>query len=79
MGGNLIMEWIDVKNQEPKRVYEDDVYTTCICGKLNEWVVLDAVYVHETKTYYHNQDTTFNNPLDATHFIYPINPPTNLK
>jgi hypothetical protein len=68
-------EWISVDKQEPKKDNEFDVYTNCICGILNKEVILDAVYYHEEKKFFHNQDTTHSNPFPATHFMYPLKPP----
>lgn len=62
------MKWISIKEKEPTKEFEDDVYTNCTCAT-DEHVIYDAVYYHYNNNFYHNQDTTHLNPIPATHWI----------
>ncbi len=69
------MDWIPIEEREPKREREFDVYTNCICGISKKYVVLDAIYYHAEKQFFHNQDTTHSMPIPATHWMPTIEPP----
>jgi len=68
------MEWIELKDKEPQKENEWDVYTNAICGIKNKQVIVDAVYYHYKKEFYHNQDTSHSYPIPATHWMI-IEPP----
>ena len=69
------MNWIPIKEQEPIKENEFDVYTNCICGVAKKYAIPDAVYYHAEKKFFHNQDTIHSNPIPATHWMPPLEPP----